>query len=373
MMPNRILFIILATQWLLSPAGAIGGGTVQPDIQPLLKQLAADSNQPSLWRRLGKLRLDAGEFAEARRIFCLGSSCCPSDEQLKHHVRVFQAFHPHKSSSDQEETKPTSKPIDHPPLLGEQKDLFSSRNTDSLFLSLNVPSQVIPDSILQHPSSSLASPHERVRLIHASKEPIIPKDACQFLINEALKSTEQIGWTKDRHVQAPTCDVPVFDLAPAAQEWVRDAFDEVLFPLLCRVVAPDLNIEPSDLRVQDCFIVRYDAEENESPGFSSLKPHQDESLLSLTIALNQMDEDYEDGGLFIAPTQDLLNGPAGTVLCFAGGLIHGGYPVSRGTRWILTVFLYIDSNQSGRKPGYTLKALEELALQLKTTKQEPTS
>lgn len=70
-----------------------------------------------------------------------------------------------------------------------------------------------------------------------------------------------------------------------------------------------------------------------------------------------MDIDYEGGGLFLASTHDVLNGPAGTVLCFAGGLTHGGYPVTRGTRWILTVFLHVDRSLSGKNPGYTLAQL----------------
>ena len=110
----------------------------------------------------------------------------------------------------------------------------------------------------------------------------------------------------------------------------------------------------------DCFVVRYDGDNDAQgggPGFSSLRPHEDESLLSLTIALNDPSE-YEGGGLYIHSTGDLLNGDAGTVLCFAGQLVHGGYPVTSGTRWILTVFLYVDGNESGKPPGYTLDAIK---------------
>ena len=55
-------------------------------------------------------------------------------------------------------------------------------------------------------------------------------------------------------------------------------------------------------------------------------------MISLTIALNDRTE-YDEGGLWIAATGDVLNGDAGTVLCFAGELVHGGFPVRRGTRW----------------------------------------
>merc|ERR1712118_330180 len=58
---------------------------------------------------------------------------------------------------------------------------------------------------------------------------------------------------------------------------------------------------------------------------------------------------------------DLLNGDAGHILCFAGGLLHEGYRVVRGERWIMTVFLYIDWNlMSGMDAGYLLDEIESL-------------
>jgi len=313
-------------------------------IQNVLRKLSVDSNQPELWKRLGKLQLDAGEFAEARRIFCHGSECCPLDVELKHHVRVFETFHGSKNGDEQETNKDN--------IRITPKSLQLPQNAE--FLSLDVPVQSIPEFIRDFPQGSSSGP--RTRLIHASQHPIIPKTECQFLIESAIRKTNDIGWTKDRHVQAPTCDVPVFDLDSPTRCWIRNSFCNALFPLLSQVMSPELEIAPDEWRVQDCFIVRYDAAEDR-PGFASLKPHQDESLVSLTIALNDMDVDYQDGGLFISCTQDVLNGPAGTVLCFAGGLTHGGYPVSKGTRWILTVFLYVDRNLSGKRPGYTLDLL----------------
>ncbi len=339
---HRQCFFIIAS--LLANKALGITGIFQPEVQSLLETLAQNPHQPSLWRRLGKLQLDAGEFAEARRIFCHGSSCCPEDESLLHHQKVYSAFHEPEPSATK--TSPSAPP-----------PLSSVPNNSDLFLSFQVPPTEIPESIRKHPSGSVL-PEFRNRLIHASTAPILDKASCNYLIQAALDTTKHRGWTKDRHLQAPTCDVPVFDLETSAQQWILQSFRNVLFPLLCRLVAPELEINPNRLRVQDCFIVRYDANDEE-PGFASLKPHQDESLLSLTIALNDM-EDYEDGGLFIACTQDLLNGPAGTVLCFAGELLHGGYPVTKGTRWILTVFLYVDENQSGIAPGYTLEALEKL-------------
>lgn len=321
-------------------------------VKALIEQLARitdisnDHQEAKLWRHLGKIQLDAGEYAEARQIFCHGSKQCPSDSGLRHHLRVWTAFH-----GDVDEYKSDSsckKPAPQP--------LGATANPD-VFVSLDVPDEAIPNSVKKWDGAR----SERRRLIHASKEPVLTSEACKFLIHSALNAVEERGWTRDRHVQAPTCDIPIFDLSPEAQRWCREAFHNVLFPLLASTFAPELNIDPLELRIQDCFIVRYDGNEESSggPGFASLNPHEDESLLSLTVALNDMSE-YDGGGLFIKSTGDLLNGDAGTVLCFAGGLVHGGYPVSRGTRWILTVFLYVDANESRKRPGYTLDAIDKL-------------
>ncbi|CAB9506580.1 P4Hc [Seminavis robusta] len=328
-----------------------------PDVKALVSQIAAlratnEEQHADLWRRLGKTQLDAREYGEARRIFCRGSELCPSDEKLRHHVKVYDTFQ--GEAEFLEETSSTGNSVVPQPL--EIKPTVAGK--PDLILSLDVPREAIPLAIKRWKGK--IPPEDRCRLIHASTEPILSRDACQYLIQSALETVKHRGWTKDRHVQAPTCDIPVFDLPVAAKQWCRHAMKQSLLPLLATTVAPELDIDPNDLHIQDCFIVRYDGGGEESgPGFDSLRPHEDESLLSLTIALNDQSE-YNGGGLYIHSTGDLLNGDAGTVLCFAGQLVHGGYPVVQGTRWILTVFLYVDANESGKPVGYTLDALQAL-------------
>ena len=317
-----------------------------------------DEEEARLWKRLGKLRLDAGEYAEAARSFRYGSKRCPSDEGLRHHCRVYDAFHG-DDNGDGNGDKATSIKV---------PDDMSTPNDDDLFLVLDVPPDSVPASIVQFSGQTEVTP-SLTRIICASKQPILTKEACNFLIQSAKDAAaKRGGWTTDRHVHAPTCDIPAFELDPSAVRWVRRGFHSVLLPLVASALPPELGLSANNLRIQDCFVVRYDGKEEgqgqiqnsdgeNGPGFASLKPHEDESLVSLTIALNDM-SDYDGGGLFIASTGDLLNGDAGTVLSFAGGLVHGGYPVTRGTRWILTVFLYIDKNLSGRDPGYTIDAFE---------------
>jgi predicted 2-oxoglutarate/Fe(II)-dependent dioxygenase YbiX len=48
------------------------------------------------------------------------------------------------------------------------------------------------------------------------------------------------------------------------------------------------------------------------------------------------------------------------VVAFPGKLRHGGAPVTRGRRYIIPLFIYADTNASGRKPGYVRSALPEV-------------
>lgn len=121
----------------------------------------------------------------------------------------------------------------------------------------------------------------------------------------------------------------------------------------------------AQLRVMDAFVVRYDAREQ-----ASLPTHQDENTLSFTIALNDRSE-YDGGGTVFERLrpwdglreasrgfeQTILNADAGGVVAFPGRLRHGGSVVTSGRRYIIPLFIYVDSNRSGRQAGYVLRHL----------------
>ena len=362
---DRIKILVERLSGIVSKDGELGacrGGGVD-----IIVGSSEEEEEARLWRRLGKLLLDAGETAESYRVFRRGSSRCPSDGGLRHYARVYRAFHGDGGSAEEidgveeEKEEPPAAPLDGADLLRRNPDLL---------VPFDVPAESVPASVRDAaggekggaPASSLT------RLVYASAEPVLSADACRFVVRAAERAAvRRGGYTTDRHVHAPTCDVPAFELDGAAQGWIRSATRKSLLPLIALSFPPEMGVAEEGLRVQDCFVVRYDGSEEDpsgrggevgSGGFSSLRPHEDESLISLTVALNDMSE-YEDGGLFIAATGDLLNGDAGTAMCFAGGLVHGGYPVQRGTRWILTLFLYVDRNASGRIPGYVLEKIFE--------------
>ena len=98
-----------------------------------------------------------------------------------------------------------------------------------------------------------------------------------------------------------------------------------------------LKVSASRLRVWDAFVVRYDAAAQRS-----LPTHQDDSHLSLTIALNETGE-YDGGGTSFEDLggEGFVRPEKGCVVAFPGELRHGGRAVTRGVRYIIAVFLWV--------------------------------
>jgi hypothetical protein len=118
--------------------------------------------------------------------------------------------------------------------------------------------------------------------------------------------------------------------------------------------------------------VRYDAEKDMS---ISLPEHSDTSLVSFTIALNSSSigsnselgqncsytsNNFVGGGTWFRALDTValeensesvqnfhesgvVDVTAGQVVVFAGPLRHGGFPISKGTRYILVLFMYAES------------------------------
>lgn len=105
----------------------------------------------------------------------------------------------------------------------------------------------------------------------------------------------------------------------------------------------------SRMRVHDAFIVRYDAERDKS---LSLPEHCDTSSMSFTLALNsRANGDFEGGGTWfeaLGPQGEVVDADLGQAVAFAGPLRHAGYPITRGTRVILVLFLYVEAFPYGK-------------------------
>jgi len=303
------------------------------------------------WIELGSLMVKGREYAEAERIFRAGAAWHPSVETLSAAALTLGgdsgAYWHGESVARSLKAQPPS----------PEEPLLSFESFEAPPLALATWDQA--DRAIEWAEDSVAAKHGAV---HRSSSPLIDPADCAW----AIEATEAFaaangGWTTARHVQAPTTDVPVSQV-PALREWFDDALRTTLFPMLAQRY-PHVTGGACNLRVMDAFVVRYDAAAQRS-----LPVHQDENILSFTIALNDRDE-YEGGGVIFealrpidappgspfAPT--VLNADAGGVVTFPGKLRHGGNAITSGRRYIVPLFIYVDANRSGKKPGYLLSSL----------------
>ena len=136
-------------------------------------------------------------------------------------------------------------------------------------------------------------PHQDGHLLHKTNVTIFSTEECRRIVREAEDVAAQSDWTRNRHGNFPTTNLPIVEL-PETLEFLRVALVERIYPLLSAQFGTFLP-DASKLRVADGFIVKYDAE----GGQAELKPHRDGSVLSFNIALNPSDE-YEGGGTWFA-------------------------------------------------------------------------
>jgi len=107
------------------------------------------------------------------------------------------------------------------------------------FMSLDVPPEAAPPE--------LANAEATLRLIHASKRPLFSRREAALVIDAAAQTARELGWTTDRHVHAPTCDVPAHALPAEAVRWVALALRRLLAPAaaaLFPATVPDVRGPP---------------------------------------------------------------------------------------------------------------------------------
>ena len=157
-----------------------------------------------------------------------------------------------------------------------------------------------------------------------------------------------------------TTDVAVEDI-PSLRPWLRQLLATRLCPMLeaCYPLLADGSSLCDDhgrsrVRVHDAFIVRYDA----TAGSLSLPEHRDTSAVSLSLALNPGEGgeggegDFAGGGTWFEALGEergqVVDAEVGHAVFFAGPLRHAGYPITRGTRFVLVLFLYIEGFPYGK-------------------------
>jgi len=176
-------------------------------------------------------------------------------------------------------------------------------------------------------------------ILHRTRSPILSAQECQKIVDEAEQVAFNIEWTKNRHGNFPTTDLPLVEL-PETLRFLRVALEERLYPLL-RTQFGQYLPDASKLRVADGFVVKYDFE----GGQTELKPHRDGSVLSFNIALNPATE-FEGGGTWFSSLGDSVEIDQGHVVSHASGLLHGGHGITSGKRYILVAFIILEGYDS---------------------------
>lgn len=182
-------------------------------------------------------------------------------------------------------------------------------------------------------------PYQGGHLIHKTRIPLFSADECQGIINEAEYIASLSEWTKNRHGNYPTTDLPLVEL-PETLKFLRIALVERIYPMLQAQYGMYLP-DPSKLRLADGFVVKYDA----AGGQRELKPHRDGSVLSFNIALNPASE-FEGGGTWFASLENPVKIDQGEVVTHSSALLHGGHGITSGKRYILVGFVIVEGYDS---------------------------
>lgn len=157
--------------------------------------------------------------------------------------------------------------------------------------------------------------------------PLLSPADCDMLIKSAQRFASRVGWKAAQHVNYPTDDVKVSNLdAEALKIYER----RVVAPLTARI-AEAYGLPAEDVCAADAFLVRYAFQE----GQTSLARHRDGSIVSSTVSLSDA-EDYDGGGTCI--DGEAYRPEQGGAVLFGGARVHSGGPITRGTRYILTIF-----------------------------------
>lgn len=146
-------------------------------------------------------------------------------------------------------------------------------------------------------------------------------------------------WTTSRHYAVPTNDVPIHHV-PKLLHWFQ-----VWMTTTCQSLLRHQFGTTRRFYVHDAFLVRYQALSQSH----FLPLHYDESTHSMVLALN---DDFEGGGSYFYTVNQTISPNTGSMVSFRGNqLLHGGNVVTRGVRYIVAIFLYLDDDTCGGENG----------------------
>lgn len=177
--------------------------------------------------------------------------------------------------------------------------------------------------------TEIAKSVERVLKDSKNKTSIVPlldEEECALVIFEAERYAKENGWTRKRHENYPTTDLPVSEL-DRAYALVMSRVHHRIIPKIEEL----FEFDKERIDVHDMFLIRYTA-----GGQSALENHQDGSLFSFIMPLN---DEFEGGGTEFRGK--VVKPKVGEVFLFCGQHFHKGMAVTKGTRYVLAGFFHV--------------------------------
>jgi hypothetical protein len=287
------------------------------------------------------------EWSEAQRLLLAASELAPDHPELRQKISEMRKYYP-MDSPPKVDSPIVESPMGQPMGVPMEPPAGAGEVAGATDVALTFPAPVAPAE------SPAESPVETVAPVaallagplagRAFVEPgILDRGECsQAIADVEAHIAEAGGWMTSRHYSVPTTDVPVHQV-PTVLAW----FNRNMRDVICPMLGAQFSVRPAAIRVIDAFVVKYNADSQRS-----LPLHCDQSQFSLTIAMNPIDE-YDGGGTYFDECGEVLNSDAGGVISFRGELLHGGHPITRGTRYIVVAFLwaYEEAREGGEEGG----------------------
>ena len=153
-------------------------------------------------------------------------------------------------------------------------------------------------------------------------------------------AVDKNGWSTARHSHAPTTDIQ-FEMLKQSDPKVYNRAMTRLGLLKTKLAIEILNILPRRIDMDDIFVVKYEAGKKGSQDF--LMKHRDGSTVTFNILLSDT-TDFEGGGTeLFEPYNTDIHLKQGGCLSHYGLLSHAGKKITKGSRYVLVVFMQIEN------------------------------
>jgi predicted 2-oxoglutarate/Fe(II)-dependent dioxygenase YbiX len=193
------------------------------------------------------------------------------------------------------------------------------------------------DTFLQLDKRIVPPPFQSTDLAKTSQTPIITRDECSNIISECENHFYGWGSSNERYGTPSNRVGYMLPLENLSFTYTFINFELLprLFPAISLAFSESLTINPENLRLGGCRVVKYDA----ADGHVELGMHRDGLLVTANIALNDLDE-YEGGGTIVEGLKEPIRLPIGNALLHPGDVKHGGNAITSGVRYALVCFIF---------------------------------